>query len=240
MSLDSDEDLLELKNKIRLYFPSLMSDIIKIMLFKKEEKLACLLTAYYELSLDEESFYQAVDNQNFMWLSYVWAFGKNYVGSRRQATSRKVIIKALLEIINRVYAKTPRRIESCCESVCKWFIKGDKDEHNMLWGLLSQYQELLCLKYMGYYWRFLDMGLFIYALSNNNTTFMQKALRMQAFEKQMYREDYVVSTMLQFFKEDPSKTNFILNVLLLTDISLWRPVYLELLLEIFESYLEGN
>jgi len=40
------------------------------------------------------------------------------------------------------------------------------------------------------------MGLFIYALSNNNTTFMQKALRMQAFEKQMYREDYVVSTML--------------------------------------------
>ena len=63
---------------------------------------------------------------------------------------------------------------------------------------------------------------------------------MQAFEKQMYREDYVVSTMLQFFKEDPSKTNFILNVLLLTDISLWRPVYLELLLEIFESYLEGN
>ena len=63
---------------------------------------------------------------------------------------------------------------------------------------------------------------------------------MQAFEKQMYREDYVVSTMLHFFKEDPSKTNFILNVFLLTDISLWRPVYLEQLLEIFEAYLEGN
>ena len=50
----------------------------------------------------------------------------------------------------------------------------------------------------------------------------------------------VVHTMLSFFKEDGSKTNFILNVLLLTDITLWKTHYLEELIEIFEEYLEGN
>mmetsp|Transcript_46451 Transcript_46451/g.61531 ORF Transcript_46451/g.61531 Transcript_46451/m.61531 type:complete len:132 (-) Transcript_46451:2063-2458(-) len=131
-------------------------------------------------------------------------------------------------MINKIYEKEKsRKIEPCCEAVCKWMIVGDTDEYNMLWALLSIYQENLALNYMGYYHRFLNKGLFVYALSNNNTTFMQKALRMQAFDKQMYREDMVVATMLEFFKSDGSKTNFLLNVFLLTDISLWRPSFVE-------------
>lgn len=50
----------------------------------------------------------------------------------------------------------------------------------------------------------------------------------------------VVGTMLAFFRDDGSKTNFILNVFLLTDISSWKPDYLEVLLDIFDKYLEGN
>lgn len=60
-----------------------MASIVKILLYKKEQKLACFLTAYYELSLEEDSYYLAVDQKYFQWLEYVWAFGKNYVGSRR-------------------------------------------------------------------------------------------------------------------------------------------------------------
>ena len=56
----------------------------------------------------------------------------------------------------------------------------------MMWALLSQYEEKLALKYMGYYCHFLDKGLFVFALSNNNTTFMQKALQAKAFDKKMY------------------------------------------------------
>ena len=41
--------------------------------------------------------------------------------------------------------------------------------------------------------------------------------------------------MLSFFKTEGSKTNFILNVLLLTDISLWKPEYLDELLLIFDE-----
>ena len=50
--LETPEAAQKLKNAFRLYFPCLMANIIKVLLFKKEEKLACLLTAYYELSLD--------------------------------------------------------------------------------------------------------------------------------------------------------------------------------------------
>ena len=159
-----------------------MANIIKVLLFKKEEKLACLLTSYYELSLDEESYYQAVEGKKFEWLKFVWAFGKNYIGSLRQPSSIKVIIKALMEIVNRIHSANPRRMKECAETVCKWFIEGDEDEHNMLWALLSQHQEELALDYMGFYSRFVKKGLFVYALSNNNTFFMQKALQLQAFE----------------------------------------------------------
>ena len=47
---------------MRLYFPVFMCNIVKVLLHKKEQKLACLLTAYYELSLDEASYYVAVHN----------------------------------------------------------------------------------------------------------------------------------------------------------------------------------
>lgn len=92
----------------------------------------------------------------------------------------------------------------------------------MMWALLSQYEEKLALKYMGYYCHFLDKGLFVFALSNNNTTFMQKALQAKAFDKKMYTDIMVVKLILAYFQEDGSKTNFILNVLLLAEISLWK------------------
>lgn len=59
-----------------------MSTIIKILLYRKEVGLACLLTSYYEISLDEDLIFGAIENNQFEWLSYVWAFGKNYIGAR--------------------------------------------------------------------------------------------------------------------------------------------------------------
>ena len=89
----------------------------------------------------------------------------------------------------------------------------------MLWALLSIYQDELAISYMGFYSDFLKEGLFVYALRNNNADFMREALQMQAFDKSMYSNMQVVKAMLAFFKNDGSKTNFILNVILLTDIS---------------------
>ena len=63
-------------------------------------------------------------------------------------------------------------MEESCEKVCKWMIVGNSNDHNILWALLNQNLEQLALAYMGYYMRFLDKGLFIFALGNNNTFFM--------------------------------------------------------------------
>jgi len=38
----------------------------------------------------------------------------------------------------------------------------------------------------------------------------------------MYTDIMVVKLILAYFQEDGSKTNFILNVLLLAEISLWK------------------
>ena len=91
---------------------------------------------------------------------------------------------------------------------------------------------------MGFYANFLKEGLFVYALHNNNAEFMREALQMQAFDKGMYSNMQVVRAMLTFFENDGSKTNFILNVILLTDISQWKTNLLDKLLELFASYTE--
>lgn len=42
-----------------------MTNILKILLFKGEEPLACQLSAYYELALDDDMIFRAVENQHF-------------------------------------------------------------------------------------------------------------------------------------------------------------------------------
>jgi hypothetical protein len=101
--------------------------------------------------------------------------------------------------------------------VCDWFLVSD--QHDLLSGLLVVQQEFLCLDYMGYYHTFLTDGLFITALELNSADFMQEALKLEAFDKSIYNKKKVITTMLSFFESDGSKTNFILNVLLLIDIS---------------------
>jgi hypothetical protein len=83
VSLETEEDMRILKNAFRLRFPCFMANVVKILLYRGEEKLACLLTAYYEISIDEEMIISAIDHGHFDWLNFVFAFGKNYTGVRR-------------------------------------------------------------------------------------------------------------------------------------------------------------
>ena len=96
------------------------------------------MTAYYEFSLEDEAIIQAVQSKYFDWLKFVWAFGKNFTGSRRQGDAVKITIKALLAIVSHVYTNDPIRAEECCDKVCKWMMLGDEAEHNVLWALLAE------------------------------------------------------------------------------------------------------
>jgi hypothetical protein len=57
-----------------------MTNVLKIALQKEEEKLACIITAYYEVTLEEEMIIRALTSENYQWLFFVWAFDKNYIG----------------------------------------------------------------------------------------------------------------------------------------------------------------
>jgi hypothetical protein len=88
---------------------------------------------------------------------------------------------------------------------------------------------------MGYYSRFLDRDLFLFALEHNNDIFMKKALLKGAISKQELQETSVINQILAHF-EDGAKTNFILNILHLTGFDLWKNKDLAKLLEMFENF----
>lgn len=59
-----------------------MGNIIRILLHRREEKLACYLTAYYEIQLDINMYINALNFDQLHWLNYLWVFKKNYIGNR--------------------------------------------------------------------------------------------------------------------------------------------------------------
>ena len=64
----------KLKVGLQLNFPMFMANIIRILLSWDEEPLACYLTAFYKISLDENIIEKAVKQHHFEWLKYIWAF----------------------------------------------------------------------------------------------------------------------------------------------------------------------
>jgi hypothetical protein len=69
---------------------------------------------------------------------------------------------------------------------------------------------------MGYYSSFRNEELFLFSLEKNNFKFIQQSLLIGAFDKQIFKKGAVVEQILEYMKIG-SKTNFLLNTLLLTD-----------------------
>jgi hypothetical protein len=61
-----------------------MTNILKLALYNDEEKLSCIIVAYYEIELIEEMVVRALANDNFRFLMFVWAFDKNYIKEREK------------------------------------------------------------------------------------------------------------------------------------------------------------
>jgi hypothetical protein len=59
-----------------------MTNVLKIALQKEEEKLACIIIAYYEVTIEQEIIIKALSMDNYLMLQYLWAFEKNYIGQR--------------------------------------------------------------------------------------------------------------------------------------------------------------
>jgi len=67
----------------------------------------------------------------------------------------------------------------------------------------------------------LSANLFLFSLETNNKQFIQQSLIMGAFDKQIFSKEKVVLKMIEFL-EVGSKTNFLLNTILLVDVTIWK------------------
>lgn len=92
--------MIQLKNSLRLRFTSLTTNILKILLERGEEKVACLLIAFYEVALEDDMIFRAIENKHFQFLQFIWAFNKNLLGPRSAIDSTKITFTNLFDTIN--------------------------------------------------------------------------------------------------------------------------------------------
>ena len=120
-----------------------------------------------------------------------------------------------------------KELETRVKAVVEWRIINND---NILIALLSEHFDALAVNYMGLFSHLLDQNLFIFCITNGNNFFLQKALLLSAFDKMIFREEVVIKEVLSILK-DGYRTNFLMNILTLIDISVWKNKHLKELIE---------
>jgi len=95
--LKDQDDIRKLKASLRLGFPVLMANIVQILLLRNELKLANILTAHYEIYLTDDMLREAISQDHFQWLNWVWAFNKNYLEQRQK--NKKISLYSFFKMI---------------------------------------------------------------------------------------------------------------------------------------------
>ena len=81
-----------------------MSDIIKILLYRKEIDLACYLTSFYKIWVEKELVCEAVEHKNLQWVKFLFAFEKNFISSEKnQEEPDWITFKQLFGVIKTFY-----------------------------------------------------------------------------------------------------------------------------------------
>lgn len=111
----------------------------------------------------------------------------------------------------------------------------NEGDDNILKSLLAFQEDEICLDYMGYYSTFLDQELLLFALNNNNATFVRKSLILGAFDKQYFKKDEIVIEIINGIDKG-SSTLIGLNTLVLTDISVWKSQNIYMLMDKFGKF----
>ena len=119
------------------------------------------------------------------------------------------------------------------EKVVNWMIVS---EDNIIIAMLIHHMDELAVKYMGYYSHHLDKDCLIFCITHGNKVFIQNALLMAAFDKMLFKEEVVITEILNILKEG-YRTNFLMNIIALIDISVWKNKYLKDLIDVINDYV---
>jgi hypothetical protein len=64
-------------------------------------------------------------------------------------------------------------------------------------------------------------------------------LVLGAFDKIIFREEKVIKNIIKILREG-HRTNFLMNILVLIDISLWKNKFIKELIDIFKEYVSDS
>ena len=81
------DELLRLKSNFKTDSLTVMSHILKLTINMGEPKLSWIITLEYEIRIEMENIVNAICQENFQWLFFVWASKKNYIGNRNDDKS---------------------------------------------------------------------------------------------------------------------------------------------------------
>ena len=177
----------------------------------------------------------------FEWLFFVWATKKNYLGLRTDPEkSRFITFEHLFNIILKHFSPDPEKhyqIDLYIKRVLDWHIDADNSiDNNIIRCLLALNLDAIAVDYMGVYNYLLNKELLIYCIEHGKNYFLQNALLVAAFDKMLFRDDDVINELLSTLKEGYC-TNFILNIISLIDISVWKNNRMKSLIEIINDYI---
>eukprot|EP00347_Sterkiella_histriomuscorum_P019687 403340671 len=227
--------LIEVKMVMRQEFPTLMTNILKIVLGKQEQKLAQIIIAYYKTSVTKDILLSAIDTNQYDFLYYMFGFGKNFIYKEHKRMTVQLTFIKFFKYIRR-YKTEFDDFKETIKEVCEWKVQNTGD--NFLKALLTYDLDDLAITYMGSFGNNLNEHLLIYCLDQQNQKFI--------------KEDSVVEKLLYHLNQG-TRTNYILDVLSLIDISVWKNrqikqiisnPYIELiyrdLMDIFIEFAEVN
>lgn len=187
------DDLLLIKHYLMTDSFNVMSKILRVVMSMKETKLASIITIEYEIILDEEMLFNAVEMEQFDWLFYLWATKKNYLGNRNDHQPTFITFEQLFDIIIRNFTSKPEeenKTDKYIKQVLDWRITcNDQIKNNIIKNLLAHHLDIIAVDYMGVYNHLLNKDLLIYCIDHGNNFFLQHALVYAAFDKMLFREE---------------------------------------------------
>ena len=104
----------------------------------------------------------------------------------------------------------------------------------------------MAIEYMGRYKNLVNKDLFIFCLDIGNTDFLQTALTLNAFDHIIFRKTEVMNKIIGIlryvlfafkFIREGHRTNFLLNVLVLSDIAIFKIKHVLQLIEVLHEYI---
>lgn len=243
----------KIKVGLQRHFPQLLSQIINILLFRKEEALACYLTAFYKIAINQQLLQYAVNQECYNWLMYMWAFKQNFYDETKKKPKQEGLEKTLKtdglpdnlitfkDLFGQIKKKERDNVEKDritkeIKICCLWMIDSDD---NILSALLYHQEDQLALAFLGDYSKFRNQDLFLFSLEKNSQEFIKQSLIMGAFDKDTFKKEEVVEKILEYFTIG-SKTIFLLNTMILTDVSVWNVKQIEQLINMLSDFVSDD